>query len=435
MNNFSQQEERYGKILIATGIQKEKGLYWGWYIVAAAFVAMGINYGARYCFALFVNPMAVDLQWSRSVISLGSTVGILAYGVGGIISGRLLDRMAPRWIITIGSLLLSAAYISMSFVQTPLQFNLLFGILSGVGGSFFGVVVCNSYISKWFLKKRGVAIGIATMGIGMGTMILPFIVAPIIKGYGWRAGFVALGCLVLILGISMAQLFMTRSKPADYGLRTDGEAIVPVSALEENKEPSFSAPVQKVQFLKEVRFWVLVFCFSLAVLAEMLAFTHQVAYAIDNGIERVRAGVSISIIGLSSIAGRYFFGWIGDRLRDAKYAASIGFAVMALGLLVLMQIPTVYGLYCYAALFGFGYGSIATMMPYLLADRFGSGMLGTIYGVLTFFVVAAASIGPLLGGYLYDRLGSYDVAWQICLGMLILVTFAVMTLKKDGKKA
>jgi MFS family permease len=416
-------------------MQKDKSPYWGWYIVAAAFVALGVNYGSRYCFALFVNPLAVDLQWSRSVISLGATVGVWAYGIGGIISGRLLDRMAPRWIITIGSILLSAAFFSMSFVQTPLQFNLLFGILSGVGGSFFGVVVCNSYISKWFLKKRGVAIGFATMGIGTATMVLPFIVAPIIKGYGWRAGFVALGCLVMILGISMAQLVMARAKPEDHGLRPDGEEIAPLSALEENKEPAFSTLAQKVQFLKDTRFWILAFCFSLAVMAEMLAFTHQVAFAIDNGIERVRAGVSISIIGLASIAGRYFFGWIGDRLQDAKYAASIGFAVMALGLFSLMQYPTVYGLYGYAALFGFGYGSIATMMPYLLADRFGSGMLGTIYGVLTFFVVAAASIGPILGGYLYDKIGSYDVAWKLCLGLLILVTFVVMTLKKEGKKA
>jgi len=111
------------------------------------------------------------------------------------------------------------------------------------------------------------------------------------------------------------------------------------------------------------------------------------------GIERMRADVSISIVGLASIAGRYFFGWIADRLRDAKYAACIGFAAMAIGILVLMQFRTIYGLYGYAALFGFGYGSIATMMPYLLADRFGSSMLGTIYGMLTFFVVAAASAG------------------------------------------
>ena len=415
-------------------MQKEKGLYWGWYIVAAAFVAMAVNYGSRYCFALFVNPMAMDMHWSRSAISFAASIGILSYSIGGILSGRLLDRMAPKWIITIGSLVLGTAFLSMAFVQTPLQFNLMFGVLSGAGGSFFGVVVCNSYVGKWFAKKRGIAIGIASMGIGTGTMILPFIVGPIIKAYGWRAGFVTFGCLVIIAGLTMAQFVMVRTKPEDYNLLPDGEVRVPVQNGKETNGMIIGTPDRKVQFLNDSRFWILAFCFSMAVMAEMLAFVHQVAFAIDSGIERLRADVSISIIGLASIAGRYFFGWIGDRLRDAKYAACIGFVAMAIGMFILLQFRTVYGLYGCAAFFGFGYGSIATMMPYLIADRFGSSMLGTIYGMLTFFVVAGASLGPILGGYIYDKMGSYDLAWQGSIGLLILVTFVLMTLKKEGKK-
>lgn len=414
--------------------QQHKGLYWGWFIVAAAFLAMGVNYGSRYCFAIFVNPMAVDLHWSRSVISSAASIGILCYSIGGIFSGRLLDRMAPKWIVTIGSLVLGTAFLSMSVIQTPLQFNLVYGILSGVGGSFFGVVVCNSYVGKWFDKKRGLAIGLASMGIGVATMILPFIVGPIVKAYGWRMGFVSLGCLVLIVGLSMAQFVMTKKKPEDMGLLPDGEMAVAGQHMDESAHNVAGVSTHKTQFLKDTRFWVLAFCFSMAVMAEMLAFVHQVAFAIDNGIERTTASVSISIVGLGSVAGRYFFGWISDRLRDAKYAACIGFAAMAAGMFVLLQFRSVSGLYIYAAVFGFGYGSIATMMPYLLADRFGSALLGTIYGMLTFFVVAAASLGPLIGGYMYDKMGSYDLAWKICIGLTILVTFVMTTLKQDGKK-
>ncbi len=425
---------RYSKILIKTEIKKEEGLYWGWYIVAAAFVAMGVNYGSRYCFAIFVGPISADMGWSRWVISGAATVGILAYSIGGIMSGRLLDRMAPRWIITIGSVVLGLSFIIASFSQSPLQFTIIYGFFSGLAGSFFGVVVCNSYIGKWFEKKRGTAIGIATMGIGTVTMILPFFAGYFVKDYGWRTGFIALGCLVMVSGTLMAQLFMTRRRPEDFGLLPDGEISAQVEAGTKAAGTVAAVPVPKVQFLKESRFWILAFCFSMAVLAEMLAFTHQVAYAIDIGIESMKANASISIIGFSSIAGRYFFGWISDRMRDAKYSACIGFMMMALGILAIWQIRSIYGLYCYAFLFGFGYGSIATMMPYLLADRFGSSMLGTIYGMLTFFVVAAASVGPILGGYIFDKTGSYDFAWKVCLGLLVLVTFVLMTLKKEGKK-
>ncbi len=406
-------------------------IYWGWCIVGAAFLTMGINYGSRYCFGIFVRPIALDLEWSRSVISVGASLMILSYATGGIVSGRLLDRMAPRWLITLGACALGAGFLLMSVVRTPLQFNLVYGILCGAGASFFGVVVCNSYVGKWFVRKRGVAIGIASIGIGAATMVLPFIAGFAVKEYGWRAGFAVLGVLVLLVAIPLAQLFMGRTRPEDYGLAPDGEAPTAVSAgVEGGGSRPVSAPaVSYSRFLRDSRFWTLAFCFSIAVMAEMLAFVHQVAYATDQGIERLRADASLSLIGLGSIAGRYFFGWISDRIRDAKYSACGGFAAMALGIVVLMQFRTLYGLYGYALCFGFGYGSIATLMPYLLADRFGARVLGTAYGMLTFFVVAAGSLGPLLGGFIYDRTGSYDFAWKLCLALLAMISLVVITLK------
>lgn len=408
-------------------------IYWGWYIVGAAFLTMGINYGSRYCFGIFVRPIALDLQWSRSVISVGASLMILSYAIGGIVSGRLLDRMAPRWLITLGASTLGAGFLLMSVVRTPLQFNLTYGILCGAGASFFGVVVCNSSVAKWFVRKRGVAIGIASIGIGAATMILPFVAGFAVTGYGWRTGFAVLGILVLIVAIPMAQLFMGRTKPEDYGLAPDGEAPAAVSAGGEGKGPGPApAPAPAVSYSRlfgDSRFWTLAFCFSIAVMAEMLAFVHQVAFATDQGIERLRADASLSLIGLGSIAGRYFFGWLSDRIRDAKYSACGGFAAMALGIVILMQFRSLYGLYGYALCFGFGYGSIATLMPYLLADRFGSRVLGSAYGMLTFFVVAAGSLGPLVGGFIYDRTGSYDFAWKLCLVLLALISLVVISLK------
>ncbi len=420
--------------MVQERFQKTNTIYWGWYIVSAAFVTMGINYGSRYCYGIFVNPMAADLHWSRATIAFSSTLEILSYSVGGILSGHLLDRVAPKWIATIGSLLLSAAFFSMAFVHTPLQLYLTYGVLAGAGGSFLGVVVCNSYVGKWFHKKRGLAIGIASMGIGVAQMLLPFVLGPVMKTYGWRAGFVILGCLVLVLGLTTAQLLMVRTKPTDHGLLPDGEEAVAVQDGTEAQIVHDTVTVTKVKFLHDSRFWVMALCFGVAVLAQMLVFVHLVAFAIDSGVDKIRADVAISIIGLTSIVGRYFFGTVSDRLHDAKYAACIGFASMAGGMLVFFLTHNLFGLYGSALLFGFGYGAIATMMPYLIADRFGSSMLGTIYGMLTFFVVAGASLGPIIGGYIYDKTASYDLAWQGGFALLVVATFGLMTLKKDGKK-
>jgi MFS family permease len=187
---------------------------------------------------------------------------------------------------------------------------------------------------------------------------------------------------------------------------------------------------------KDARFWILTASFTLVVMAEMSVFVHQVAYALDRGVNAIAAASSLGILGIASILGRFFFGWLSDRLRDAKYAASGGFLLMVLGMPILMIADNAATLAVYALIFGFGYGSLAPMMPILLADRFGRHVLGTAYGVLTFFVAGiGGSAGPFLCGQIYDHYGSYDYAWQAATVILLLSTFLVLALKRRRSPA
>lgn len=423
----------------------KRDLYWGWYVVFGAFLIMGINYGARYCFGVFVKPMSLEYHWSRSVISLGASLMILSYGIGGIFSGYLLDRMAPRRIMIIGATVAAAGLILTGFVKSPWQYYLTYGLMCGAGTSCFGVVVCSSSVGKWFIKKRGIAIGTASIGIGAGTMILSPLLGYIVQ-VSWQKGFIFLGIIILIGVVSLAQGLMKKTHPEAYGLLPDGDPPkpddtplqeAPLSSAESTKDPNpvsknlFTAqPMSLSMVFKNSRFWILVFCYSLAVMVEMAVFVHQVAYAIDQGIDRIAAASSLGFVGVASILGRFFFGWFSDRIQDAKYASCIGFFMMSLGAAILMMADSTTILFIYALFFGFGYGSIAPMMPILLADRFGPSVLGTTYGVLTFFAAGiGGSAGPLLCGLIYDWFGSYDYAWQINLAVLILITFLILTLK------
>jgi sugar phosphate permease len=197
---------------------KKRDLYWGWYVVLGAFLILGINYGARYCFGVFVKPMSLEYGWSRSVISLGASFMILSYGIGGIVSGYLLDRMAPRLIITIGEVIAAAGLILTGFIQTPWQFYLSYGVLCGAGTSCFGVVVCNASVGKWFIAKRGLAMGTASVGVGVGTMMLSPLLGYIVQ-VSWRTGFVFLGLTILAGVIALAQGFMKKTHPEAYGLQ------------------------------------------------------------------------------------------------------------------------------------------------------------------------------------------------------------------------
>lgn len=411
--------------------ENRRGLYWGWYVVLGAFLITGINYGVRYSFGIFVKPMALEYAWSRSVISAGMSTLLLAYGIGGIFSGRLIDRIAPSRLITAGSILVAAGLFLTPFVREPWQFYITFGLFGGLGSACFGAVVCNTSVGKWFVRKRGVAIGAASIGIGVATMMLAPLAGWVVRDYGWRIGFLSLGAIVLLFGVGLSQAFMRKTRPEDYGLLPDGggEAEPGCDAARDKGLPS---GMSLAQILRDLRFWILAVCYSIALMAEMSVMVHQVPYALDRNIDRIAAASSVGMIGMASVLGRFFFGWLSDRIRDAKYAAAIGLFFMAAGIIVLLMADTAMLLFGSALLFGFGYGSMAPMIPYLVADRFGRQILGTAYGMLTFFMTIGGSIGPVLTGYIFDISGFYRSAWLLNLGLVLIATLLILALKPAG---
>ena len=415
--------------------EKLRDIYWGWVVVTGAFLVLGVSYGARYCFGVFVHPMFVDYQWPMSAISIGYSINLLIYALGGLVSGRLLDRMAPKWIMTIGACLAALGFISTGFVRTPGQLYLTYGVLCGLGSAGIGVVVSSASVGKWFVRKKGLAIGVASIGIGLGTLALTPVAGYIVKNYHLRSGFVFLGVIVLVVGVLVSQGLMGKSRPEAYGLLPDGDqpATKPLKKRYDVNVLAYSSPST---ILKDYRFWVLVSCFSGAIMAQSMVFVHQVSYAIDNDIGRVAAASSLGAIGLASIFGRFFFGWLSDHIRDPKYSALLGYLVMTSGMYILLNTSTVGTLYAYALVFGFGYGSLAPMMPVLLSDRFGRDVLGSSYGFLIFFTAGVGgSMGPVLGGIIYDSTGSYDYAWRLNIAVLIFISLLILALKPKKRDA
>ncbi|MBW2649348.1 MAG: MFS transporter [Deltaproteobacteria bacterium] len=373
--------------------------------------------------------MFVDYHWQMSAISLGFSINLLMYALGGLVSGRLLDRMAPRWIMTIGACVAALGFISTGFVHTPGQLYLTYGVLGGIGSAGIGVVVNSSSVGKWFVRHRGLAIGVASIGIGLGTMTLTPVAGYIVKNYHWRTGFMLLGGIVLVVGVLVSQVLMGKSRPEEYGMLPDGDQPE-TKPLEHRDDIPVLAYGFPATVLRDHRFWVLVICFSGAIMAQMMVFVHQVSYAVDTNIGRIAAASSLGAIGVASIFGRFFFGWLSDHIRDPKYSALSGFLVMASGMVILLNTETTGMLYVYALVFGFGYGSLAPMMPVLLSDRFGREVLGSAYGLLTFFTAGIGGvIGPVLGGIIYDKTGSYNQAWQLNIIVLVSISLLMLILK------
>jgi len=411
-------------------MKQARDIYWGWFVVAGAFLILSVNYGTRYGFGIFVKPMALDYHWSRSVISLGYSLNMLVYSTSCIYIGRMLEKTPPRWIITCGALLAAIGLISTSMARTPIQFYIAYGVIFGVGSACMSVVVFNTMISRWFIRKRGLAIGIATMGISFGTILLSPAAGLFVKYYGWQSGFLFMGILSLVIGVSLSQLLMRKTYPEAHGMLPDGEKEAG-HAIRLQPEPSPPIKLPLSAILTDPRFCILGACFFLAIAANMSVFVHQVPFALDNHIEKIAAASSLGAIGLAAFCGQFFFGWLSDRLRDVKFAAAFGLIIMAAGMILLLKATTVPRLYIFAIVFGFGYGSLAPMIPVLVVDRFGRFAMGSVYGLLTFCIGIGGAVGPILGGIIFDTLGSYTYVWQSNFIMFTVAALLILTLKKD----
>ena len=418
----------------ARSIHRTGPVFWGWYVVFSSFVMLTLIYGARYSFGVFVKPMFADYNWPMTVISLAASINLLMYATGGVFAGWLLDRVAPKWITTVSVLFTTAGFVAASFVTSPLGLYLSYGVLVGIGSAGSGAVACTASIGKWFVKKRGIAIGIAAMGIGVGTMIMAPLAGYIVKSFGWRIGFLCIGALTCVVGITMSQIFMGKDYPERYGLQPDGEPPLSNQSISHPPDSAFEKPSLKPVLLNP-RFWLLVVCNIFAVMTVMMTFVHQVAYAINNGIDKIEAAAAICLIGIMGSCGKFFFGWLSDRIRDAKYSAALGFLLMAVGMYLLYRATNVTTLYVFALFYGFGYGSLAPVTPYLISDRFGGEVLGVTYGLLTFFSTGiGGALGPILGGFIFDKTGSYRPGWIMNTVFLLIISLLILALKPKPKE-
>jgi MFS family permease len=391
---------------------------------------MGINYGARYCFGVFLKPMAAEFGLSRSVISVAAAINMLVYSFGAIFVGRMLDRIAPRWITTVGAVIAACGYILTGFVSTPLVLYISYGLMVGAGAAGMGVVACSSSVSKWFINKRGLAIGFASMGISFGTVTLTPLAGYIVGVFSWRVGLTMLGVITLLMGVMVSQTLMRKTNPEAYGLLPDGDKK---AVIHQSSAPQAVPRISTMTMFKDSRFWTLAICQGLAVMISMSVFVHQVAYATDNGIDKIAAAASLAAISMTGFMGQFLFGWITDKIKDPKYGSFIGILFMLTGTILLLNVRTVSQLYVCALIYGFGYGSLAPILPLLVANRFGRHVVGSIYGLLTFFIGVGGAIGPVLGGVIYDHFGSYRYLWLINIFVLSCIALAILTLKK-GKQ-
>ena len=372
-----------------------------WIIVAAGGLLGCVAIGAMFSLPVFLTPMAHATGWSRTGISSAMTIGFLAMAVGSIVWGTVSDRIGPRPVVLIGSALLAASLALASFSPSLLVFQLLFGLLVGTATSAI-LPPLMATVTGWFDTQRSLAVSLVSAGMGMAPMTMSPIAAWLISTHDWRVSMRVIAVIAAVIMVPVS--FLIRRPPH---MEAQGAATPESSG---GPEMSVKDAVRSPQFI--ILMLTNFFCCA----THSGPIFHTVSYAMLCGIPAMAAVSIYSLEGLAGLGGRIGFGILGDRF-GAKRVLVAGLLVQAVVALSYYFCRDLVGFYVVAALFGFTYAGVMPLYAVIVRENFPLRMMGTIIGGTAMAGSLGMSTGPLLGGWIFDRTGSY--------GWLYIASFAM----------
>lgn len=399
--------------------------FYGWLIVAAAFVSLGITYTVWYSFSVFYVALLQDFGWSRASSAGVFSLHVVFGGLTGVVTGALVDRFGPQKVVSIGVVVLTAGLVACSQITDLLHFYVAYGVIAAVGLSATGWVPCVTMLSRWFSLRLGTALGVASSGVGVGILVMVPVSQMLITQFGWRTAYMVLAGIVFV-GILPMSLLIMRGNPESMGLTRDGRA----SSSGPGDSVKDAAQAQKARIvdhkwantpwtvrsaIQTRRYWMLFFTMALANVATQMVMVHQVAFLVDGGFDKMVAASIAGLVGMFSIFSKASWGWVSDRLgREITWSLGLSMTMTAIALLVSTRYLTFQPLvYLYSFIFAFGYGATAPLTPAVSADLFSGRRFGSIYGTLGVANGMGSAIGSWLAGYIFDVTGSYLPAFAL----------------------
>lgn len=408
---------------------KPSRIFYGWWIVTGSFlISLYVGGAVYYGFTAFFEPIIEELGWSYTQVSLAASLRGLEAGILAPFLGILVDRWGSRKLILLGSIIAAAGLLLLSRVNSLLMFYGAFALLSLGTTSCTGIVVLTA-VANWFQKKVGIANAIALCGFGFSGLLIP-VVVKLIDTHTWRATFVLLaaGFFVIILPLSI----LFRHKPEHYGYLPDGAEEGGKTSAIPMVEPAFCrADMSTVQAVKSGTFWSLVILSLCHMMVMSATITHVMPYLSSIGLGRSKAGIVAAAIPVASIAGRLFFGWLGDRFDKRPVTAGtfvmIGLGIFCFGFASIagfwLVIPFVF-------LFGVGYGGSNSVRIALARQYFGRSNFGSIFGLVLGISVVGGIVAPPLAGWVFDTWGSYRAIWFVYAALPFAVLGTVFAFPK-----
>ncbi|WP_332629462.1 L-lactate MFS transporter [Halalkalibacter flavus] len=353
-----------------------------WFVVLGAIIIQ-INLGAVYAWSLFNQPLMNKFGWAREDVVVTFSITIATFALATIFAGRLQDKIGPRWVATIGGVLLGLGLILASQATTLFQLYFFYGVIGGIGIGMTYVCPLSACV-KWFPDKRGLISGVAVAGFGLGGLIFKPIIEWLIEGMGVSSTFLYLGFIYLILVVAGAQLL--KNPPVEEFTRTSSKAI-----------PELSNNFSPKQMLGTYQFYLLWFMFLFGSMSGLMV----ISFAVDIGVDIVnldieKAANAVMVIALFNAAGRIVLGRVSDTLGRMNTLMII-YGVTALIMFYMSTEMMNYTTFLLSvSLIGFCFGGFLALFPSVTADYYGTRNMGSNYGLMYQAYGISAFAGPII---------------------------------------
>ena len=403
--------------------------FYGWVMVAVAFVTMGVGVNARTAFSLLFPPIIDEFGWERGVTAGAFSFGFLVSAVLTPTLGRMMDRAGPRAVMELGVGLMGAGLLLAPLTSEPWHLYLTLGVLVGGGSVCLGYTGQSLFLPYWFVRRRGLAMGLAFAGVGVGSIAMLPALQLLIERTGWRTACLAMGMLILVV-LAPINLLL-RKQPQDVGLQPDGDPA-PASVSAQQASNVVDAAWAAIDWtlgraMRTARFWWIALGYFCGLYAWYAVQVHQTKYLVEIGFSSIVAAWALGFVSLAGIPGQIALGHLSDRIgREWVWAVGcLGFAVCYVALILLQQSPTMPLLYLMIAAQGaLGYG-LTSVIGAVVAEIFQGKHYGSIFGTLMLAAIAGGAVGPWVTGTLHDALGSYTLAFWIGVGLSGLSALAI----------
>lgn len=393
--------------------------YYGYVIVAVASIMMMMIWGTFNSFGVFFEPFIKEFGWTRAVTSGASALNTIIFGVLCVFSAGLSEKLGPRWVMTICSIILGVGYLLMARLASQWDLYLSFGVFVAVGMSAY--IPLLSLVPRWFIANRGRMNAVVLSGMGLGIMIVPPMASYLISAWQWRSSYLAIAIVTLIVMVAASQFLKIPPHPIPGGENSGG----PLPLADQGNEGfTFGQALRTREFaLLCLLYFSFLFC--------LVSITvHLVIHAIGLNIPATRAALTLSFIGGACIVGMNVMGNVADRFGN-KIALGISYSFMGLSLIWLIPAHSEWSFYLFSTAFGFAYGGMQVLFSPLVAELFGTRSHGVILAAGALVGSVGAAAGPIVAGSLFDAFGSYTVAFILC--AMLAFTGAVSSLLLQKK--